>query len=78
MSIKCDFWNSHGFPDYMWMQIRDAADLGEEVIEDVSSQKRQAEGQRLAFLYVGENWEHREVLSGEDHPETVVHTVTMG
>lgn len=55
----------------------DAADLGE-VIEDVSSQKRQAEGQRLAFLCVGENWGHREVLSGEEHPETVVRTVTMG
>lgn len=56
----------------------DAADLGEVVIEDVSSQKRQAEGQRLAFLCVGENWGHREeVLNGEEHPETVVHTVTM-
>lgn len=57
----------------------DAADLGEEVIEDVSSQKRQAEGQRLAFLCVGENWGQREeVLNGKEHPESVVHIVTMG
>lgn len=49
------------FLELSWLSGLDvAADLGEEVIEDVSSQKRQAEGQRQVFLYVGENWGHRE------------------
>lgn len=67
------------FLELSWLSGLDvAADLGEEVIEDVSSQKRQSESQRQVFLYVGENCGHREVLNGEEHAETVVGTVTMG